>query len=133
MSILNADIWLCNVLEGDATLQALTNNQQVYQDTAPRSAAYPFISIQMVNGLPVQNATADKIMTDEVWIVKAVGKGDDYTPLAPIVDRIGQVLHKASGVGVIGCAEEDVFRYSEEEQGETFKHLGHYYRIAVSN
>lgn len=132
MSVLNADYWLCSVLEGDATLQGLTNNQHVYQDVAPAQASYPFIEIAFVDGMPVTNATADKIMTDEVWIVKAVGKGDDYTPLAPIVDRIGQVLHKASGTGVIGCTEEDVFRLSELENGAVYKHLGHYYRIAVS-
>lgn len=129
MSILNADNWLCSVLEGDATLQGLTANQKVYQDLAPASAAHPFISIQFVDGLPVQNATADKIMTDEVWIVKAVGKGNDYTALAPIVDRIGQVLHKAAGTGVIGCVEEDVFRLSEDDGGQTYNHLGHYYRV----
>lgn len=129
MSVLNADKWLCSVLEADATLQGLTANQEVYEDTAPETAAYPFISLQFVDGLPVQNATADKIMTDEVWIVKVVGKGDDYAALEPIAERIGKVLHKASGAGVIGCAEEDVFRYSEEESGTIYKHLGHYYRV----
>jgi hypothetical protein len=132
MSVLNADKWLCSVLEADATLQGLTVNQKIYQDLAPEFAAYPFISLQFVDGLPVQNATADKIMTDEVWIVKAVGKGDDYTTLEPIVERIGQVLHKASGEGVIGCVEEEIFRYSEEDSGTIYKHLGHYYRIVVS-
>lgn len=129
MSILSADKWLASVLEGDVTLQGMTNHQQVYQGTAPDAATYPFIQILFVDGSNVANATADKIMVSETWLVKVIGMGNDLTALEPVVERIATLLHKASGTGVIGCAQERPFRYKEVDAGVVYQHLGHYYTV----
>jgi hypothetical protein len=128
MSILNADKWLYSVLTSDAALQALVSDR-IYEDAAPALIYDPYVVFQFVNGINVSNFSVDKIMDDEVWIVKAAAKGNDYTVLEPIDKRIGELLHKASGTGVLGCAQEDPFRFSELDNGEIYKHLGHYYRI----
>lgn len=128
MSVLNADRWLYSTLSNDTALQALIG-QRVYIDTAPEDAEYPFVSIQFVYGSPVSNMSVDLIFFDEVWMVKAVGNGNDYTAIEAITSRITTILHKASGMGVIGCAEEEIIRFPEIYQGEVYKHLGHYYRV----
>lgn len=128
MSTLNADRWLYTTLTNDTALQALIG-KRVYIDTAPENVEYPFVILQAVYGSPVANMQVDIIMDDEVWMVKAVGEGNSYISLEPIVERIKALLHKTSGTGVIGSVREEVIRFSEIYQGETFKHLGHYYRI----
>lgn len=130
MTILAADRWLYDVLSSDATLQGLIN-ERVFMDVAPEASDYPFVSLQFIYGSPVTNMSVDIVMFDEVWLVQAVGKGNDYTILEPITNRISAVLHKAAdeSAGVVGCAQEEIIRYAEIDQGETYKHLGHYYRI----
>lgn len=128
MTILNADRWLYSVLTSDTALQALVSDR-VFEDQAQLDTVFPFVVFQFINGINVSSASVDKIMDDEVWMVKAVAKGNDYTVLEPIDTRIGELLHKASGTGVIGCSQENQFRFSELDNGEIYKHLGHYYRI----
>lgn len=128
MTILSADRWLFDVLSSDVNLEGAIGDR-IYMDTAPEGSSYPFIGMQFVYGRAVSNMMADIVMFDEVWLVKATGKGNDYTALEPIVNRISQVLHKASGSGVVACFEEEILRFSEIDQGEVYKHLGHYYRI----
>lgn len=128
MTILTADKWLDTILKNDATLQSLVNNR-IFEEIAPAVTPFPCVVFQFVSGLDVKNASVDPVMIDEVWIVKTIGLGNDFVAIEPIVTRIGEILHKASGTGVIGCVQEEPFRYTENENGVIYKHLGNYFRL----
>jgi hypothetical protein len=128
MTILTADKWLDTTLKADATLQTLVDDR-IYEEVAPEQSLFPCIVFQFVSGLDVKNASVDPVMVDEVWIVKAIGQGNDFLAIEPIVTQIGQILHKTFGTGVIGCVQEEPFRYTEFDNGVIYKHLGYYYRL----
>lgn len=128
MSILNADRWLFKSLTENSDLQALIGSR-VFVDVAPEGTEYPFVVFQFVHSAPVDNNSVERIMNDELWLVRSVGMGNSYTGLEPIANLIENILHKATGDGVIGAVQEEEFRYSEFENGVHYKHIGHYYRI----
>lgn len=49
-------------------------------------------------------------MDNELWQIAIWTNEKTYTNIEPIADRIRQVLHKASGDGVVGCAFERQMR-----------------------
>jgi hypothetical protein len=95
MSVISADQWIVSMLTVNAELQALIGNR-VFIDEAPQNTVFPYVVFQFVYGSPVTNNSVDKIMMDEVWLIKAVGEGRNYSTLAPI-DRCNRCR---SGRGV---------------------------------
>ncbi len=120
MTILNADRWILSTLKNDATLAAVLG-ERIFTDVAPLESAYPLAILSFVSMVPVENASADRVMDDEIWRIKVVGNEPTYKNLEVIADKIRQILHKASGIGVIGCVCTGSLRFSEVENGQTYK------------
>ena len=124
---LPVDRWLFSTLTGDAALDALIDGR-VYIDVAPYSASYPLVIL-----IPPQIDTAVReagptiLMHTGQWTAKAVGL-DSFEALEPIVKRIHELLHSASGAvssgTVIGAVVEGRIRYTETAEGQIYRHLG---------
>jgi len=112
MSALNADRWLYTQLTTDSELASALGGR-VYAEIAPQKTAYPLAVITFVAANHVGNASADRIMDNELWQIVVWTDQPNYTTIESIVDRIRAALHKASGAGVIGAVYEGRRRLSE--------------------
>jgi hypothetical protein len=96
----NAAAWIVTTLKADAQLTALVGTR-FYVDEAPEGTVYPFVVMQQIDAVPVQNAFADRIMDGERWQVKAVTKSTSWVAAKQIAERIEIALHKKRGSNVI--------------------------------
>lgn len=122
MTLLNADRWLVSTLKADGVISVAIGSR-VYQDQAPEDTAYPLILVNFVSGEPVQNIGADPVMDSELWRVRIVDRDPSYTGVETIADQVRNVLHKAAGVGVIGCVFVGAYRYPEVYEKTQFRSI----------
>lgn len=120
MTLLNADRWILSTLKNDATLIAALGTR-IYTDVAPMDTTYPLAILSFVSMVPVENASADRVMDDEIWRIKVIGNEPSYKNLETLADKVRELLHKTSGTGVIGCVCTGSLRLSEVESGQTYK------------
>jgi len=118
MTILNADRWLYTQLTTDPTLNT-TLGGRVFADVAPLGTQYPLVVMTFVAAQQVGNWSSDRIMDNELWQIAVWTNEPNYTSIETVTDRIRQVLHKASGTGVISCAFERQLRMSDPEGYKT--------------
>lgn len=124
---LTVDRWLFATLTGDTALQVLVD-ERWYVDIAPQTAVYPLgILIPPPQDQTVRPAGPGIVMHIGRWAVKAVGP-DTFEALEPIVKRVHELLHGASGVvssgTVIGAVVDGRIRYTETVEGQIYRHLG---------
>lgn len=114
MTILNADRWLYTQLTTDTQLITLLGGR-VFVDVAPLNTQYPLAIMTFVTALQVGNLSQDRIMDSELWQIAVWTNQNNYTSIETIANRIRTVLHKANGIGVIGCVFERQMRTSDPE------------------
>lgn len=114
MTVLNADRWLFTQLTTDTQLATLLGGR-VYVDVAPLGINYPLAVMTFIAGQQVGNASADRVMDDEVWQIAVWTNQANYTSIETAADRIRTVLHKASGTGVIGAVFERQTRMNDAD------------------
>jgi hypothetical protein len=128
-----ADKWLYTVLSGDAQLVGLINGR-VFDTLAPESAAFPYVVFQYQGGHDVRGNGPTRVMTNSLYLVKAVGRGGSYASLWPIANRLDELLHAQHGANADGQAwavREQPFKLLEVDNGVQYRHLGGLYRIYV--
>lgn len=136
-----ARAWVVAVLKDDTTLGPLIGSgsaARIYNGVAPAGARYPFVVMQLLSGgTDLMGVGAIRIWADMLWLIKAVTKGSSTGPLEPIVDRIDELLHGASGTvsgGVIwDCVRERPFELPTVENGVNFVQQGAEWRIKARN
>jgi hypothetical protein len=130
-----AETWLYSKLSADATLLGLVSTR-IYGYVAPPQTTYPLVIYQYQAGHDVGGVSAVRIMSQEVYVVKAVGRDTSFSTLKPIAKRIDELLHRASGSTadgqVLACVREQPFRMVEVEDGIEYRYLGGIYRIFVA-
>jgi hypothetical protein len=122
MTILNADRWLTGILTTDATLLAALGGR-VYMDIAPEKTLYPMAILDCISATPVTNASADRVMDEELWQVSLITNLPSYSGLEAIADRVRAVVHKGSGTGVIGAVFEQETRLTTVEGGKIYRQI----------
>lgn len=128
------DQWLQATLAGDSALIAFLpdGTDGVHADEAPPAAKFPLVIHQFQAGTDVRGSGPYRIMTNGLWIVKAVGETRDRLTIKPIADRIDVLLQAASGAAADGLVFSSVrefpFRLNENENGHDYRHLGGGYR-----
>lgn len=132
------DAWLFDLLTNDAPLTALVGDAEprIFADSVPQGEAFPAVVYQLQGGTDVRTATRDsRVMINGLWVVKAIGQTDTFADLAPIADRIDDLLEQSTGGpagsdgAVFTATRESPFRLPEPDEGVGFKHLGGMYRI----
>jgi hypothetical protein len=128
--------WLYATLAADGPLTAaLGAPDYIASDVAPTAwGDGPFVVFSGVSLLDVRGVGTARIMANDLWTVKAVGRGSTYDVVAPIARRIDALVSDAQATlagGAILIAHRDGrVRYTEsDEQGQTWCHLGGTYRI----
>jgi hypothetical protein len=140
MIILLAEQWLHGMLAGDAQLVALLPkypgaSPAIYGYVAPENVPYPVVIYSYQSGDDVYGSGKMRIMSQLVYQVKAVGAGATFSVLAPVADRIDELLHGAfgsvAGLSVLSCMRRAPVAYAEIDNGIQYRHLGGLYRLQV--
>lgn len=129
-----AEQFIFNALSGDATLTAMIGG--VFNTEAPQSVAFPFVIYQNMSAVDYAAVGANRIWTNQVFMVKVVGDTADYSTLSPAVARIDVLLHRGSGTALAGivwaAVREQVIRQPESVSGKPYRHSGALYRLYAS-
>lgn len=127
--------WLYDCLSGDATLTGLVGSR-IVDRIAERGQDYPLVVFQFQGGHDVMGVAAARLLGQEVFLVKAVGRAPSYATLKPIAKRIDELLHKAHGETddgkVRACVREQPFKMVELIDGIEYRHLGGLYRLYMA-
>ncbi len=124
-----------STLHGDATLMALISG--VYQDIAP-AVAYtkPYIILQLQAAVDTNTATAVRMLTRLVMVVKVIGQAVDGAAIRSAFARAdgllapnGQPLRRQGGT--LSFYRTGALSYSELDSGTQYIHLGGLYRAEV--
>lgn len=129
--------WLQSTLEGDSTLNGVTNGS--FMDMVPEDIDLPAIRYHVqaastMRGLgPGHNA---KILTTIDWLVVVMREGHEITPLVPIVMRLDTLLDGVTGstslVHINSCVNREPFQLLEtDKSGVQVRHAGGVYRTIV--
>ena len=118
--------WLQGLLDGNAVGVA----DRVYDAPAPPTSAFPLVTFQYLDGADVRGVGPARIMTDGLWLIRAINKSNDYATISGIADSIDTLLQGVLGSGsVLGSVRERPFELTEEVDGVKYVHLGGVYRI----
>jgi len=124
--LLTIKAWLKGLLDGNAVGVA----DRVYDAPAPPGSTFPLVTFQYLDGADVRGVGPARIMTDGLWLVRAINQSNDYGTLSTIVDSIDSLLQGSHGAGsVLGSVRESPFELTEEVDGVKYIHLGGMYRI----
>lgn len=142
----NGFTFLYSLLSADATLTALLNAGavSVVRDVAPQGSLPDWLVIGHQAGQDVMSATANRIMSPNLYRIFAVGPESDYANLKAISDRVDALLHPSGnplrfttsgGVSILACYREQPLAISEtvqgSAQGAAWLNLGGLYRIIM--
>lgn len=126
------DEWLYGLLSADLTLTPLIA-ARAYRGVAPAGTVYPLLVYNLQAGSDVRGVGPARVMTSLLYQVKAIGTGNNFTALEPIVDRVDALLQGVSGsvVGgqILACVRETPVAYTEIDGDQQYSHLGGLYRI----
>ncbi len=114
--------WIYSTLTGSTSLAALVSTR-IYRDEAPENTAFPYVVMQQIDAVPVQNAFKDKLMDGERWQVKAVNEATNYTTVNSIAALVETLLHKQRGSNVLSSVLEFKMPMSEKDNGITYKSM----------
>jgi hypothetical protein len=135
MSALQAGFqFLTTTLGGDATLLA-TLIGGVHQTVAPIGTPSPFGIYAAQSLMDKNSATAQRIYSPDLFLVKAVGPATVDAALYTAVDRIFVLLNRvnatvAAGI-ILACYREQEVYYTELINGYLWEHIGGLYRIQI--
>lgn len=126
--------WLYTTLSSDPVLSSSAIGG-VHEDPAPQGTNFPFIVFSLTSALDVQVHNAMRIMVDSLWLIKAVDQYESFSRVRLLVDRIDQLLHRASGTVtdaiLYSSVREESIRQTEVDDGKHYRHLGAQYRVHV--
>lgn len=129
--------WLKTILTADATLNAAVGGR-IYRGHAPQGAAFPCVIYAMLSpGDDVRGSGPTRIWMKPLYVVKAVGEGNNLLALQTIADRIDVVLHgivggSSSGIRIDYCIRKRPFYLEDVQPGnEVFQHLGAEFEMGV--
>lgn len=138
----NGFTFLYSLLHGDATLVALVSG--IFRDVADEGTVPDWVVIGHQAGQDVLSATANRIMSPNLYRIFAVGPESDYATLKAISDRVDTLLHPSGnplrnatsgGVTILACYREQPLAISEtvpgSAQGPAWLNLGGLYRIIM--
>lgn len=127
-------------LAGDSTLTNLLDtapsgwSKSIYYEHAPTDATFPYVIFQKQAGTPRYAFNSTNTMNDEVWLVKAVDKGDSADAADSISSRLDALLTDGSisisGKTQLYLRRESDVDYAEDADGVTYRHSGSLFRLS---
>ena len=138
----NGFTFLNSFLRADATLTGLVTG--IFRNVADQGTLPDWLVIGHQSGNDVMSATANRIMSPNLYRIFAIGPESDYSNLKAIADRIDTLLHPggnplrnttSGGVSILACYREQPLAIAEtvpgSAQGPAWLNLGGLYRIIM--
>jgi hypothetical protein len=126
--------WLDATLTGDTTYMGYLPGG-VYRSKAPVGATFPLSIINPQSLMDYNSATALRIYSPDLFLVKGVGDQAGLQALINAADRAYVLLNKVNATvsnGIIlACYREQEFYYNEVTAGIERIHLGGLYRLQI--
>lgn len=116
--------WLTEILTDIAT-------GGVWRGVAPEGTPTPFIVISLQGAADRGDVSGFRLMTEAVYLVKAVGPSRDYGDIIAVADDIDEALQRASGESVQFCYREQPIAIDEMVNGAKWSNIGGLYRIII--
>lgn len=130
-------------LAGDTTLNAMLGapadgySKAIYHQQAPNDAAFPFVILQKVSGVPTEAFGDPSALENEVWLVKAVDRSTSADTADDVSARIAVLLNDAalsvSGTSLLYLRRQADVDYPEEIDGVMYVHAGSQFRLVTSD
>lgn len=130
--------WLYSTLAADPSLTELVGGliinatAEEMENDPDNHVVFSFASSRDIRGIGTT-----RVQVDCIYLVKAVVRGQSYTPATPIFARIDALLSVDGTVsteaGDLTCVRETITQYPERQDGAHFRHLGGTYRIRVNS
>jgi hypothetical protein len=121
------------LLTGDATLTGLlADATSVYHENAPAEATFPYVVFHRQVGLRDWTFGGEP-MRPEVWLVKAVDRGQSAEDAEAIDARCETLLNDAAlnitGSTLLYLRRDQDVSFPEVDGQDTYKHVGGLYRL----
>jgi hypothetical protein len=127
--------WLYSRLTNDATLQGIPIGG-VFRGVAPDKTATPYILLIHQGGHDVYQPGANRIMSDLVFQIVAIGPAANWNNIQTAATRIDFLLEAMSGTNadgnILACRRQQPLSSEEIVNGATWTRLGGLYRIWVN-
>lgn len=126
--------WITETVGNDVDVMTIIGAGNIWELPAPPDATYPMVVFHLLSELDVRTgAGAQRIMVNQVWVIRAVYAAESYDDAITVADRIDLLFDRASGeadgLTVFSSVREYGFRQADESNGYQYRHLGGAYRI----
>lgn len=127
--------FLYTTLASDTALQAAAPGG-VWRNIAPEATATPFVIIGWQGGIDHMTATANRLYSEIIYRVEAVGESQQFTALVTAANRIDALLGlirlaAQSNYTVLACYRQQAMQREQVVDGVTWSHLGGFYRLSL--
>jgi hypothetical protein len=126
-------------LAGDVTLRGLLGaaasgySQAIYYEVAPQNAAFAFVVFQKQSAIAAYAMATEPAFDNELWLAKGIDHASSADNAEAVQARIAALLNDAalaiSGGILSYLRRESDVDYSEDFEGEQFRHAGSLYRL----
>jgi hypothetical protein len=127
--------WLFSLLSLDATLEGMVGDR-IVGTVADDELNDPYVVFSLNSTRDVNGIGSLRVMTDNLYVAKVVGRVQAWEPLLPIARRVTTLLEGATGSTVaghvLGVRREQVVQYVEVDAGQQWRHVGGLFRVWAS-
>lgn len=131
--------FIFNALANDATIISEVGDSNVFDTLAPQPVTlskYVTFHLQ-TSATDLMVIGAHRVWASGLWLVKMVGKGKEFSDLLTGYNRIDELLHRGSATvmngAVVYSVREQSIRYTENDAGIVWRHLGGLYRVIAQS
>ncbi len=126
--------WLATTLASSSVTTA--GSTGVYEDVAPTGAAFPFVLYGLQSGQDSNSASAYRLLTDNLFWVRAVGLASDMVRLTAIADAVDALLSRVQGTAggaiIMQCVREQEILLTQITNGQRWRYVGGLYRLLIN-
>lgn len=131
------DRWLYNTLRNYAPLAALVGTR-IYTEVASQDATHPLVVFGFNAGSDTITIGGEsRILVRARYLVKAIARLENVAVASQVASRIDDALVAANGSVVVdgvtlqiqGCIREEMIRFREVADPQSYIHVGGIYRI----
>jgi len=120
-------------LSSDPTIQSVCGSR-IYEGVSPENTQFPFIRMQEQGSHDVLGVGGVRILVPSLWLVRAITRGESFTPIQSVADAIDTQLQGRynvinGSVYNLGGQRSSPFRLTEVDNGVQYRHLGGLYRL----
>ena len=108
---------------------------RIYANAAPSSTAFPLVTFAFIGGVDVIHTVGDNRVTQALYLVRAIAKGNTLAGIKSVAARFDTVLTVppggvlVDGVRIRSCVHDQPFVRFDQEYDVPATYLGTIYRV----